>query len=250
MDIDILKLLEFFKQYGIGGILLLAFFALVYLLYKSKAVGNLFTKFTDLIIERYKKRTEVELKVKELESNIHNNTDVSVTINDKLHWFKLYNFFYKADMLKFYVYELIKNTDVDRISFLFATNGSTEINYVYMPLQWLNFDEPLVEKSIGIQSSYYAIPIDDVYRKMIKTIDNEPYYDLVTEMEENSLLKNYYIQEGVLISRISKITEEFDGDVRGLYFLSLASHTVNKWSDNDKFHMEMFINRIRILFKI
>jgi hypothetical protein len=122
------------------------------------------------------------------------------------------------------------NTKADRFLVLIAVNGKESFNRVTVIFErFKNKDE-----TIEAGQRYRNINVDTSYKIMLKKAELSPSKTILLETDtmENSLLKNFYIQEGVKHSKIRHLFRKaIDADNDVLVFSSIATHQDEKFTD-------------------
>lgn len=175
----------------------------------------------------------------------------TVLISGKPHFFSFFDFLSKASSLNAMANKLIESSDVDRVSIFMGTNGNSDIKVVRLPLQYLDDHVEETKASKESRDNYNGIAVESQYRDMISSLWHLPFidYNPKDKVNEGKQLTTYYRQEKVLLSRIRKIGhEEHDGAV-AKYYISLASHIADAWSDNDLYHIDIFCSQLDAFFK-
>lgn len=241
------------------GVVATAFLTYKGVTYKDRQAKKEKEKEKDRIINELQMEGVIQKTiVTDLHKKVNRITE-TVVINGERHVLPVYYFLFKCDNIKLYCNELMKYSNIDRISFFLGTNGSTEMKVVYLPLQFLDENVPQSAISKKAADNYNGIETDPQYRSIIKRLPTVEYIDYEVEKGANlsitdsgqvlsPMLTKFYRHEGVLISRIAYFHKEVSGDNVGWYYLSLATRKVNKWTETDIYHMEIFIRKIRMFF--
>lgn len=178
-------------------------------------------KKKDIKIEKYK-----EEKVKQ---------DIKLIALDKILDFCSFS------QIKSAVDEMFEKTKADRFLILFAINGKTDFNTVSVVFE----QHKNTKYSINAIGRYKTLPIDNMYRKMLKDAEMHGIVEVETEKMPDSLLKDIYDLEEVVWSDIRHLCR-FHADESNdiLVFSSLATHSQKGFTKLEKVEANLIYDSI------
>jgi len=155
----------------------------------------------------------------------------------------------RFNMIKSIVSELFIRTKAERFLILMSYNGSEYFNFA-TALYEQHKDNNQVVLSLGATSKYVKVEIDDTYRSMLKEVESKGFMRIDTENYKDGLLKDIYHLEKVTYSNIYFIKREKEYPSKGkdlFLFCSIATHSGNKFSEDDETAFRIFTYQLKNL---
>ena len=171
-----------------------------------------------------KKNNEKDKKIAELESQL-TEANVRTEVVDRLLDITL------LSEIKTAVDVVFQETSADRYLILIALNGVTDFNMISVI-----FEQHKGVDKISAIARYRNLKIDDEYKSMLKKAERNGDIELeVSQMPDESILKQIYMIEGVQHSKVTFLLRKgIDSGNDVIVFSSLATHSEEPFSSRDK----------------
>lgn len=134
---------------------------------------------------------------------------------------------------------VLENTNIDRWLMLVAFNG------IYDP-RWVS--DVVQKRSQGqMPTSFRHLDVDEHYGDMLRDIQRYGHTRIVVDDMPNGMLKNIYINEGVIDSFIEHIEtrEDIAEGAAAITICSYATHSANGLTDEDIRHASLLSAKIK-----
>lgn len=143
------------------------------------------------------------------------------------------------------VQRIFDATKADRFLILTAYNGKTYLKFATAVYEQHKHNDK-IQLSIGAVGKYIRFEFDDVYRNMLKTIENKGYTTLDVEFMPEGDLKSLYQGENVnhsLIYFLDRIP--IDGERDRLFYCSIATHDYEPYTGEEIIVVKSSIDAIK-----
>ncbi|KAA5533737.1 hypothetical protein F0919_14490 [Taibaiella lutea] len=143
------------------------------------------------------------------------------------------------------VNKLIHSTNIDRYMIFVAVNGVTDFNKVAIIFEKYRDDhkKEIADREEEALALYRSIPIDDVYKSILKGAELYKQVYLNVETMQQCMLKDIYLYEGVMQAAISFLfRERMDDNNDVVCFCSAAIIGDKQLTEADKTKLKLTIS--------
>lgn len=168
-----------------------------------------------------KKNRKKDLRILQLEEELEKNQQVLIECDLRSQIVERLLDISLLSQIREAVDVIFEETKATRFLILIAMNGTIDFRTVSVI-----FEQHKGKSKINAIARYRNLSIDDSYRQMLKKAEKNGVLDItVDQMDNEALLKQIYIMEGVRYSRIRHLLREpIDHNNDVVVFSSLATH--------------------------
>lgn len=174
----------------------------------------------NLKLKDHKENNDIKLKIYEEILNIKSISTISNAISD-----------------------LFEKTVADRFLIIMGIEISGQVTHISVIFEQHNYLNHQIR--VNAIARYNNVEIDNNYRDMIKHIQLFGSVDIEVKNMEDSLLKNFYITEGVTFSKVKFLKRKTIKQNKDLVcFSSIATHASREFNDKEKTEIKIIYDGI------